>query len=551
MSASSKKKLRNAQEAEKLTEKQLKEQAEAKKLKTYSTIFVVVLALMVCFAVYTAISRTVTHSGIFERNTTALTIGEHKISNAELNYYYIDAVNNFYSNYGSYASLFGLDITKPLDEQLVSEDGATWADDFLESAISSVKSVYALADAAEAAGYTMTEEEVSYLNAQINNMNAYSMLYGYSEFDDYLKAMYGNGANEETFRNYVTMTSLASSYQNYYATSLTYEDADLRAKEAENFDAYSTFSYNSYYLSTSKFLEGGTTAEDGTVTYSDEETEAARAAAEAAANELTAATTVEELNAAIAALAVNADNTTAASTTYTDNAYSSINSNITEWVTDAARQAGDIAVLPSVTHTHAEGETHSDDEDTTAYDTINGYYVVLWNGRNDNTFALANVRHVLIAFEGGTYDSSTGTTTYSAEEKAAAMVKAEELLASWKAGKATEETFAELANTNSADSDGTDGGLYTDIYPGQMVASFEEWCFAEGRQPGDTGIVESTYGYHIMYYSADSEMNYRDFQIKNTLMSEDTNAWYNALVEALTVTEGSFKYISTGLVLGG
>ena len=69
MSASSKKKLRNAQEAEKLTEKQLKEQAEAKKLKTHSTIFVVVIALMVCFAVYTAVSNTVEHSGIFERNT--------------------------------------------------------------------------------------------------------------------------------------------------------------------------------------------------------------------------------------------------------------------------------------------------------------------------------------------------------------------------------------------------------------------------------------------------------------------------------------------------
>ena len=135
MSASSKKKLRNAQEAEKMTEKQLKEQAEAKKLKTYSTIFVVILALMVCFAVYTAVTRTVTHSGIFERNTTALTVGEHEISNAELNYYFIDAVNNFYSQYGSYAAMFGLDVTLPLNEQFVDEEaGLTWADDFMTSA---------------------------------------------------------------------------------------------------------------------------------------------------------------------------------------------------------------------------------------------------------------------------------------------------------------------------------------------------------------------------------------------------------------------------------
>ena len=71
MSASSKKKLRKEQEAAKLTEKQLTEQKEAKKLKTYSTIFVVVIALMVVFAAYTAISNTISHSGIFERNTNS------------------------------------------------------------------------------------------------------------------------------------------------------------------------------------------------------------------------------------------------------------------------------------------------------------------------------------------------------------------------------------------------------------------------------------------------------------------------------------------------
>ena len=57
MSASSKKKLRNAQNAEKMTEKQLAEQKEAKKLKIYTTVFVVVLALMVVAAVWIAVSK--------------------------------------------------------------------------------------------------------------------------------------------------------------------------------------------------------------------------------------------------------------------------------------------------------------------------------------------------------------------------------------------------------------------------------------------------------------------------------------------------------------
>ena len=50
MSASSKKKLRNAEQAEKLTEKQLAEQKEAKKLKLYTTLAVVILAALVLFA---------------------------------------------------------------------------------------------------------------------------------------------------------------------------------------------------------------------------------------------------------------------------------------------------------------------------------------------------------------------------------------------------------------------------------------------------------------------------------------------------------------------
>ena len=145
MSASSKKKLRNAEQAEKMTEKQLVEQKEAKKLKLYTTLAVVILVALVAFAAYTGISKMITGSGIRERNTVALTIGDNKISNAELNYYYIDSVNDFYNQYGNYAGLVGLDVTKPLNEQVLSgEDRMTWADNFLQGAIENVKSTYAL-----------------------------------------------------------------------------------------------------------------------------------------------------------------------------------------------------------------------------------------------------------------------------------------------------------------------------------------------------------------------------------------------------------------------
>ena len=40
----------------------------------------------------------------------------------------------------------------------------------------------------------------------------------------------------------------------------------------------------------------------------------------------------------------------------------------------------------------------------------------------------------------------------------------------------------------------------TDVYVGQMVKPFEDWCFDESREVGDTGIVKTDYGFHVMYF---------------------------------------------------
>ena len=536
MSASSKKKLRKEQEAAKLTEKQLTAQKEAKKNKLYTTAFVAVMAVILVIAVVVGATRVMTNSGIREKNTTALTVGGHELNSVEMNYFFMDAVNNFYSQYGSYASMFGLDVTKPLNEQFVNEEeGLTWADDFMTSAKESAASIYAMADAAGAAGFTLPEADQEALNCNLESLDLYAAMYGYGSADAYLKAMYGNGASRETYEAYCAKQALASAYYNSYAESLTYEDADLRAAEAENFDAFSSYSYNTYYLAASRFLTGGTTDAEGSTTYSDEEKAASVTAAEEAAKALTgkAIKTADDLDAAIAALEINKD--TAAASTYNENTlYSVLTDAYKEWLTDAGRKTGDTAYFPS-----------------TSGDTVNGYYVVMFQDSTDNTFALKNVRHILVApaHEHAEDETHEDGETYSAEELAAAKATAEEILASWQAGEATEEAFATLANEKSADGDGTTGGLYENIYPGQMVEAFEDWCYVEGRKAGDTGIVETEYGFHVMYFVGDSDVNYRDYQIENQLRSDDLSAWYTGLVDAMTQTEGDTKYIRKDLVL--
>lgn len=539
MSASSKKKLRNAEQAEKLTEKQLAEQKEAKKLKLYTTLAVVILIALVVFAAYTGITRVVTNSGIRERNTVALTIGEDKINNAELNYFFMDAVNQFYNQYGSYAALLGLDISKPLDEQIFNEETSeTWADNFMNSAIQNARMTYALANEAKANGFTLPEAAVSSIDQSMSTMELYASMYGYPSTEAYVKAMYGNGASAKSLRAYFELTSLANAYQTDYYNSLTYEDAELRAAEAENFDKYSSYSYNYYYLSTTNFVEGEK-GEDG---YTAEQMAAAAKNAEAAAKSLTEGiTTVEVFDKAVAALSINAENAAAASFASNDVIYGNISSIYADWITDASRKAGDM--------TYVANTTVSTDENGNETEQISGYYVLMFNSKNDNTFALANVRHILVDFEGGSYDSTTGITTYSDEEKATAKAAADEIYNEWKNGAATEESFAALANEKSDDGDGTTGGLLENVYPGRTVPNFENWCFGD-RKIGDTDIVESEYGYHIMFYCGDSETTYRDYLISNELASADYSDWHAALVEAVSVTEGNTKFVRTDIVLG-
>ena len=141
-------------------------------------------------------------------------------------------------------------------------------------------------------------------------------------------------------------------------------------------------------------------------------------------------------------------------------------------------------------------------------------------------------------------------TIYSDDEKAAAKAKAEEILAEFEAGNATDDSFAALATLKSTDTGSiATGGLYENIYPGQMVVAFENWCFDESRKAGETGIVETEYGYHIMYFVGDSNMTYRDYMITNELRSADLAQWQTEVVEAAAVEDGDFSFIPMNMVL--
>ena len=154
------------------------------------------------------------------------------------------------------------------------------------------------------------------------------------------------------------------------------------------------------------------------------------------------------------------------------------------------------------------------DADIEAYFDANADYFAENGITKDGVYV--DVRHVLLVPEG-----KNPGDEYTDEEWETLLADAQALLDQWVAGGATEDSFAELANQYSVDSDGTDGGLYEDVYEGQMVTNFNDWCFDTSRQYGDYDLVQTEYGYHLMFFVGSEPMwvSYAESGLKTELIN--------------------------------
>ncbi|MBQ9980415.1 MAG: peptidylprolyl isomerase [Oscillospiraceae bacterium] len=148
----------------------------------------------------------------------------------------------------------------------------------------------------------------------------------------------------------------------------------------------------------------------------------------------------------------------------------------------------------------------------TSYQTsIQQDYVAKYENETINTI---DIRHILITPE-----------SESTEAWDAALEKAEEVYEDWKT-VGTEEYFIELCAEHSADGNAQTGGIYENVVPGQMVVPFNDWCFDPVRQTGDTDIVATDYGYHIMYFVETNDEPYEDYPYY--LADKDMTAFHEA-----------------------
>ena len=159
-----------------------------------------------------------------------------------------------------------------------------------------------------------------------------------------------------------------------------------------------------------------------------------------------------------------------------------------------------------------------------------------------------DVRHILVQVKGG-ITAEDGSTTYSDEEWKTCEDAAQAILDEWLAGDKTEESFGALATEKTEDpgSQAT-GGLYQQVYEGQMVPAFNDWCFDEARAYGDYGLVKTNYGYHVMFFVG-SEPQWISYA-ESDWMNEQSTKLLETIVAKYPM-EVSYENIALGVVKMG
>ena len=332
--------------------------------------------------------------------------------------------------------------------------------------------------------------------------------------DRYLQANLGGIMTEKVYGQRLMATLQYEAYATSKQESLTYSDAELEDSYKASRNAYDRVDYE--YVTVSGTAESTTDAEGNTVEPTEEETAAAMEAAKAKAEEIL---TAYNSGASLESLA-DPDN----GVTYSHPETASYAENPTlEWVFDDARKAGDTKVIENAA----------------------SYTVALFHSKSRFEYNTVDIRHVLISPEATTLSSEDEGYQADVDAKRAdAKAKAEELYAQWQSGGATEDSFADLARENSADGNAAKGGIYTEVYQGQMVPTFNDWCFDAGRNPGDNGIVETDYGYHIMYFIGQSTP-YWKVQVRDNLVNAAMDEWYETFAQDHTITksDSGMKYV--------
>lgn len=504
---------------------------------------IIVLVAIVAFIGWFAVNYT----GLIEKNTTAITVGDQKISQAEYSYYYHQGYN-MAQQYASYGYDIGYDTNTMPDQQDYSgmlgtiedfpeDQTPTWTDFFAYYAQNSLRQIKAGVAEAEKQGLALDESDLAEVQSSIDQLKSTASNSGYS-LNAYLRASNGKGVNEKLYRQILEEQAL---YQKVDEVKTEALKAAVTADEVEaeynsNVATYGVVSYRSYVIAAEQEEVPAETGEDAEAAEGEETAEAAEptlevtdktmADAKKKADKIAAAKSENEFLAAVAEVAGDKKYLTDDSLTLhedqSSDTVSNSDSEIADWL------FGDEAVA---------GATKVTEQANTGY-TV--YYVTDAAHKPGESLTYS-VRHILVKFPEDedtadeTEDAAEGEETAeeavevpaldkkaydgvkivldvdgdSAKDKAT-YLKAQNILEEYLKGEHTAEAFGKLAKKYSEDSNADQGGIYEDVPMGQMVPEFESWAANSKRKAGDVGIVETQFGYHVMYFEGSKSVPWDD-----------------------------------------
>jgi hypothetical protein len=429
------------------------------------------------------------------------TVDGQKISIGMYDYYYASIVS-YYEQYASYG-YYSLDTTKDYSKQYTTDDDGnkiSWQKFFETEALKEVEQITTYYSKALEEGVTLTSAQKKTIDKQISTLKDSASQNDVS-LDQYIKANFGTYCSEDTIRIMLEQYYLSANYKGKFKSETKVTDNDVDKYYNDHKNDYKKIEF--YYI-----------ASPYDATDDNSKNESIKTAEKIMAK-------MKDKKSVIALVPE----------VYSSYIDSQVKSSMEQDSTLTEKKARKEAVKSyesNVVTTVSGSDSPFDDkmntwlfsDDTKVgskkyyIDESAGYiYIVLKTSKasveEDETYT---VRHILVAPESGSNSSSSTSekTEYTDEQWAAAKKKADSILDKFNKTDKSEYEFAKLAEQYSTDSASTSsgsndsfGGLYESVTLGQMVPDFEKWSIDDSRKYGDTGIVKSDYGYHIMFFIND------------------------------------------------
>lgn len=509
------------------------------------------------------------NSGYYLRNTVSVASQNFEINNSMMTYFYNQMYNQIMDQYYYYLVASGLDPNTSLKNQISSMGGGTWFDYFMDQTVASVKEMLILAEAAKAAGVSLDADELKAIDDEIEYIKKVAKANG--GVDYFVRYTYGFGVSLEDIKDVLLITRLSSKYYAQIMEELgekfDKEDYDkYYADHTKELSFADILKYEFTYTppkkdatatgtadKTTKAAATGTATSDATATGTAEDLgdETMFEFIQEYADKLAACKTPEEFKAYVEEYLLTVvykdyeiiddtkkDDATATGTkdkeekkdaTATGTAekkptvkQSKINSIIDGVVADRTTYKKDDEVSEWIFGGEAGQYVTKIFKD---YDKKTDKYtlevVMINNPMYRDDYVTKDMMHILL-----------GVGNYGPYKKDAdAKAKADEVLAAFKAGELTKEAFEKLAEKNTSDG----GILYENVEKDKMADEIDKWIYDENRKAGDTDIVKTSYGYHVMYFVGDGEIAW-ELQADKLLIEEAYAEKYETYEKAHQIT---------------